>query len=434
MNKMTEDQLVQQTTSDYLHDELDWNVAYAYNEETFGPDGTLGRANDKEIVLTRYLKEALIKLNPNLPPLAYQDAIRQIVEYSSTQTVLQINQDKYKLIKEGVQVQFRNDAGELVKHRLKVFDFENPEDNHFLAVRELWVKGTLYRRRPDIMGFVNGIPLLFVELKNVHKDIQTAYEKNLSDYKDTIPHIFHHNAIIMLANGVGAKIGSYSSKYEHFHEWKRLEEEEPGIVDMETLLKGICNKHNLLDIFENFILFDESTGQTAKIIAKNHQYLGVNRAIDSVRQRKQRDGKLGVFWHTQGAGKSYSIAFFTRKIHRKLGANFTFLVCTDRNDLDNQIYKTFSGCGLVDNDKDPCRPQKGTHLQQLLSQHKAYVFTLIHLLIGSTSLPMLRSCPERSAGRKWFEADPASEAHDDPPCIPHRRARTAEELFRLSSR
>lgn len=377
MNKMTEDQLVQQTTSDYLHDELGWNVAYAYNEEIFGPDGTLGRANNKEIVLTRYLKEALIKLNPNLPPLAYQDAIRQIVEYSSTQTVLQINQDKYKLIKEGVQVQFRNDAGELVKHRLKVFDFDNPEENHFLAVRELWVKGTLYRRRPDIMGFVNGIPLLFVELKNVHKDIQTAYEKNLSDYKDTIPHIFHHNAIIMLANGVGAKIGSYSSKYEHFHEWKRLEEEEPGIVDMETLLKGICNKHNLLDIFENFILFDESTGQTAKIIAKNHQYLGVNRAIDSVRQRKQHDGKLGVFWHTQGAGKSYSIAFFTRKIHRKLGANFTFLVCTDRNDLDNQIYKTFSGCGLVDNDKDPCRPEKGTHLQQLLSQHKAYVFTLI---------------------------------------------------------
>jgi type I restriction enzyme R subunit len=377
MNKMTEDMLVQQTTADYLHDKLGWDVVYAYNEETFGLYGTLGRKNDGEVVLIRYLKAALVKFNPDLPQQAYEDAVRQIVEYPATQSVLQINQDKYGLLKDGVLVQFRDENGELIKKRLKVFDFEHPEENHFLAVRELWIKGTLYRRRADIMGYVNGIPLLFIELKNVHKDIRAAYEKNLSDYKDTVPHLFHHNAIIVLANGVNAKIGSLSSIYKHFHEWKRLDEAELGVVDMETLLKGICDKRNFLDIFENFILFDDSTGKLMKILAQNQQFLGVNQAINSVCERRERQGKLGVFWHTQGAGKSYSIAFFTRKIYRKLGGNFTFLVCTDRDDLDNQIYKTFAGCRLVDNDKEPCRPKDGEHLQQMLGEHKAYIFTLI---------------------------------------------------------
>jgi type I restriction enzyme R subunit len=377
MNKMTEDTLVQQTASDYLQDKLGWEAVYTYNEETLGLYGTLGRKNDGEVVLTRYLKAALVKFNKDLPQQAYEDAVRQIVEYPATQSVLQINQDKYALFKDGVLVQFRDENGELIKRRLKVFDFEHPEENHFLAVRELWVKGALYRRRTDIMGFVNGIPLLFIELKNVHKNLQAAYEKNLSDYRDTVPHLFHHNAIIVLANGVEAKLGSYSSRYKHFLEWKRLEETEQGVVDMETLLKGICDKHNFMDMFENFIVFDDSTGKLVKILARNHQFLGVNRAIKSVIERKVRKGKLGIFWHTQGAGKSYSMVFFTRKIHRKLGGNFTFLVCTDRDDLDSQIYKTFAGCKLVDNDKDPCRAESGDHLQQMLGEHKAYVFTLI---------------------------------------------------------
>lgn len=323
--KYNEDTLVQQTTANYLHDELGWDSVYAYNTEVLGQNGTLGRTSEKQVVLTRYLKEALEKFNPELPSSAYQDAISQIIDYSVIQSVLQTNQDKYRMLKEGVQVQFRNDKGELIKKRLKIFDFDNPKENHFLAVRELWIKGSIYRRRPDIIGFVNGIPLLFVELKNVHKDIRKAYEENFSDYKDTVPHLFHHNAIVMIGNGIQSKIGSYSSKYEYFHEWKRLEEEDEGSVDMETMLKGICSKDNFMDIFENFILFDESSGKLSKIIAKNHQYLGVNRAINSVRNRKQLEGKLGVFWHTQGAGKSYSMAFFTQKIHRKLGGNFTFL-------------------------------------------------------------------------------------------------------------
>jgi type I restriction enzyme, R subunit len=377
MSRYTEDTLVQQTTAAYLETQLGWESVYAYNEETFGADGTLGRASDREVVLTRYLRAALEKFNPGLPESAYQEAIRQITEISAAQTMLATNREKYDLLKDGVQVSFRNAAGELKKERLRIFDFDQPKENHFLCVRELWVRGNLYHRRADIVCFVNGLPLIFMELKNVHHDIRAAYEKNFADYKDTIPHLFHHNAIIVLGNGTDAKLGSLSSKFGHFHEWKRLDESEPGVVDMETLLKGVCDKTNFMDLFENFIVFDDSTGATHKIVAHNHQFLGVNRAMQAVRDRKTRQGKLGVFWHTQGSGKSYSMVFFTRKVHRKLGGNFTFLICTDRDDLDKQIYKTFAGCGLVDNDKDPCRASSANHLKELLGQHKSYVFSLI---------------------------------------------------------
>ena len=254
-----------------------------------------------------------------------------------------------------MQVTFRDEKGERARDRLQVFDFKEPENNHFFCVRELWVRGDLYRRRPDIVGFVNGLPLLFIECKNIHTDLKTAYEKNYSDYRDTIPHILDHNAIVMFGNGQKAKIGSITSKWGHFHEWKRLAEEDPGVVDMETLLKGVCNERNFMDLLENFILFDDSSGEPKKILARNHQFLGVNRTIEAVRDRNARQGRLGVFWHTQGAGKSYSMVMFTRKVHRKLGGNFTFLVLTYRDDLDTQIYKTFAGCGVVDHDRDPCR-------------------------------------------------------------------------------
>lgn len=377
MSSFNEDTLVQQTTANYLHDELKWDSVYAYNQETFGPDGMLGRLSDREVVLNRYLRQKLEELNPGLPAEAYNVAVRQIVEYSAAQTMLATNREKYTLLKDGVQVTYRNAKGELKKERLQVFNYKEPEKNHFLCVRELWVRGELYRRRADIVGFVNGIPLLFMELKNVSKDIRAAYEKNLADYKDTVPHLFHHNAFIVLANGVDAKIGSVSSRFEHFHEWKRLEEDEAGAVNMETLLKGICDKRNFLDLFENFIVFDDSPGKAVKILARNHQYLGANRAVKAVEERQERQGKLGVFWHTQGSGKSYSMVFFTRKVHRILGGNFTFVICTDREDLDTQIYKTFAGCGLADNDRDPCRASSGDHLEELLSEHKAYIFTLI---------------------------------------------------------
>ncbi|WP_252090761.1 type I restriction endonuclease subunit R [Pseudomonas sp. MWU13-3659] len=377
MNAMTEDHLAQETTANYLLHDLQWDESIYAMQEVLGKEGTLGRTSETEVVLNRYLGQKLIDLNPGLPMEAYEDALRIVNEYSSSSVLLATNREKDNLHKNGVEVSFRNEKGERVKKRLRLFDFDDSSKNHFLVVRELWVKGDLYRRRADIVCFVNGIPLVFMELKNVHKDIKAAYEKNFADYKDTIPHLFHHNAFIVLGNGVDAKVGSVSSKFEHFNDWKRLHEDSPGVVDMETLLKGTCSKANLMDIFENYILFDESSGKLVKIVARNHQFLGVNRAIGAVKDRKALAGKLGVFWHTQGSGKSYSIVFFARKVHRKLGGNYTFVVLTDRDDLDTQIYKTFGGCGVVDNDRDPCRATSGEHLQELLGQHKAFVFSLI---------------------------------------------------------
>ncbi|MGV8174503.1 MAG: type I restriction endonuclease subunit R [Methanothrix sp.] len=376
LGSYTEDTLVQQTTADYLQ-RLGWQSAYAYNDEDFGPGSLLGRGSDREVVLIRTLRTKLEEFNPGLPAAAYEEAVRQITATTSTQTLAAANREKYDLIREGVPVAFRDDKSELVRRRLRLFDFAEPASNHFLCVRELWVQGDLYRRRADIVGFVNGLPLLFVECKNIHKNLKTAFERNFSDYLDTIPHLFHHNVIVMFGNGEKAKIGTITSRWEHFHEWKRLAEEEPGAVDMETLFKGICEKKNFMDLLENFILFDESRGEPKKILARNHQFLGVNKAVEKIGERKAREGKLGVFWHTQGAGKSYSMVMFTRKVHRKLGGNFTFLVLTDREDLDTQLYKTFAGCGVVDNDIEPCRASSGEHLGRLLSEHKAYIFSLI---------------------------------------------------------
>ena len=374
---LNEESLVQETTADYLIDALFWDEnIYAMNED-LGFEGTLGRKFETEVILTRYLGEALIRLNPGLPDAAYQDALRQVTDVPVTRGAIQINREKYELIKAGVQVQYRDDKNTLIRGRLRLIDWNDPANNHFLCVREMWIKGDLYRRRADIIGFVNGLPFLFIECKTLHKDIRRAYDDNLSDYKDTIPHLFHYNAFIVLGNGVDAKIGSLSSQWEHFHEWKRLRESELGVVKMETLLKGVCSKQNFLDLYENFILFDETPNGLIKVMARNHQFLGVNQAIEATKNRKALEGKLGVFWHTQGSGKSYSMVFYTRKIRRKIGGKFTFVICTDRTDLDGQIYKTFAGCGLVDNDQDPCRPASSRDLKVLLSQQKAFVFTLI---------------------------------------------------------
>ena len=374
----SEDTLVQQTMAEYLEQELGWRSVYAYHREDFGPDSLLGRNSDKEVVLTRILRQKLAELNPGLPEEAYDDAVNQVTSTVVSQSLAPTNREKHNLIRDGIQVKYRNDEGQQVQQHLRVLDFTQADNNDFLCVRELWVRGSLYRRRADIVGFINGLPLLFVECKNIHHNLKTAYESNYADYLDTIPHLFHFNAIVMFGNGEQAKIGTITSKWEHFHQWKRLAEQDPGVVEMETLLKGVCDKGNLIDIVENFILFDESSGQAVKILARNHQFLGVNLALQSVRDRKQRNGKLGVFWHTQGAGKSYSMLLLARKVHRKLGGNFTFLVLTDRLDLDSQIYKTFAGCGMVDHDRDPCRAADGDDLKRLLSQQKSCVFSLIH--------------------------------------------------------
>lgn len=377
----SEDGLVETATQQLL-EELGWEVKYAWKQETFGPSGLLGRENKSEVILKRYLLASLKALNPDLPETVYLQAIEQIEQKSADKTLSRINKEKYALLKEGVPVSFTNTAGELEKRKLRIFDFENYSNNHFLAIRQFEVVGELYNRRPDIIGFVNGIPLLFFELKAHHTDLRNAYTDNITDYKDTIGHIFHCNAFIILSNGTDAKVGTVTSPFKFFLEWKRITEEEEGIVSLDTMLRGTCSKENLMDIFENFLLCDDSGGDVVKIMAKNHQFIGVNKVINQAKDIEDLKGKLGVFWHTQGSGKSYSIVFICQKIHRKFGGSYTFLIVLDRSELERQIYDTFTGIGAVTSKEVIAGSKAGLtgreHLRELLKENHRYVFTLIH--------------------------------------------------------
>lgn len=371
----SEDALVEAATQEALL-ELGWQVQYAWKQETFGENGLLGRENKSEVILKRFLLAALKKLNPDLPDTAYQQAIEEIAQKSADKSLVQINKEKYVLFKEGVPVAFTNAEGELKKPKLRVFDFDQYENNHFLAVRQMEVIGELYNRRPDVIGFVNGIPLVFFELKGHHTDLRNAYTDNITDYKDAIPHVFHSNAFILLSNGTDAKVGTVTSPYKFFLEWKRITEEEEGIVNLDTMLRGVCSRPNLMDIFENFLLFDDSGGEIVKIMAKNHQYIGVNKVLDQAQSIEELKGKLGVFWHTQGSGKSYSIVFICQKMHRKFGGSYTFLIVADRSELERQLYDTFTGVGA--NTSKEVVAKNREHLRELLKDNHRYVFTLIH--------------------------------------------------------
>ena len=379
MNEYCENVMVQGAAADCLRDDLGWDVVHAYNAEKLGPSGTLGRSSYREVVLLRELKEALKRLNPWLNTKQTEEAVQKLTSYVSTASPLQINEEKYFLIRDGVSVTVRTPNGRTSERVARVLDISEPDNNHFLAVQELWIQGPMYKRRTDIVGFVNGLPLVFMEFKRHDVDVQDAYERNYTDYQDTIPELFHYNAMVMLSNGGQAKIGTLGSKYEFFHEWKRLKEDEQGLVDLHTVLLGVCRKENFLDLFENFILFDHSGGRTAKILARNHQYLGVNEAVTAYENRELREGKLGVFWHTQGSGKSYSMVFLAQKIRRKFAGSPTIVVLTDREELNSQISDTFENCGLLG-----AAPAKqfiatsGSDLVAKLKGNPSFIFSLIH--------------------------------------------------------
>ena len=436
----SEDRLVQRTFAEHLRDELGWESVYAWNQETFGPAGTLGRSSEQEVVIVRDLRAAMVRLNPGLPNEAVEQALAKLTGYDYSRSLLQHNQEHYKYIRDGVPVSFREE-GQQRDVRAKVIDFENGKtaagepSNRFLVVRELKVQGLRvphYNRRADLVCYVNGLPLVFIECKAVHKNIRRGFDENLTDYmtEQVIPHAFHHNAFLVVSNGDKARYSSITGKWEHFVEWKRNSEKEKARVDAEALLDGMLRPDRLLDIVESFVLFDESrAGGTRKIVARNHQVLGVNNALASVVHQEELKrqfpegerlryvvpkvlsdklvdtpdgllieipdgvkadkthqlplverahpdlGRLGVFWHTQGSGKSYSMAFFAEKVRRKVPGSFTFVVMTDRDDLDDQIFRTFVGVGSAD--ENTPRAASGKGLEKLLKENHRFIFTLI---------------------------------------------------------
>ena len=374
----SEDQLIQKSAADLLENELGWTSVMAWDAEVLGEAGTLGRKSYHDVLLVRHFCKALKTLNPWMTEKQLAEAVERMTERMSSQSLMQINEQKYQYIKDGIPVTRTKPNGETEEVKAKVIDFATPQKNEFLCVRELWVYGALYRRRADIVGFVNGIPLLFMELKNHDVEVVDAFNKNYRDYLDTIPQLFHHNAFIMFSNGLEARVGTIDSKWEFFHEWKRLNEMEAGSIELPTMLRGICKKENFLDLLENFILYDHSDGRTVKIMARNHQYLGVKQAVEMYRNREYVNGKLGVFWHTQGSGKSYSMLFLSQKILRKFSSSPTIVVLTDRDELNKQISDTFENCGMLGNVKaSKFIAQSGEDLITKLKGNPRFIFSLI---------------------------------------------------------
>jgi type I restriction enzyme R subunit len=309
----SEDRLVQRTFADHLRDRLEWDSVYAYNSETFGPDGTLGRASEREVVLLRDLRPALVRLNPGMPDIAREQAIEKLTNTDLSRSLIQHNRDCYAFLRDGVPVEWRTELGEMRRERARLIDFRNPESNRFLAVRELKIQGVRvphYNRRADLVCFVNGLPLVFIELKAVYRNIRAGFDNNLTDYLDehSIVQAFHHNAFLVVSNGDQARYGSITSRWEHFVEWKRNSEADKARLDAEALLDGMLAKDRLLDIVENFILFDDSrAGGTRKIVARNHQVLGVNNAVASVLRQEARKRDLGMLVQVKLVGSSLTI-------------------------------------------------------------------------------------------------------------------------------
>lgn len=374
MHNYSESTLIEQPTIALLAT-LGYETATMFGEK-FGKQGTLGRETSAEVVLVPRLRAALQRLNPGIAHEAIESAIEKLTRDRSILSPANANREVYRLLKDGVRVSSRDEGGEETSETVRVIDWNIPSNNDFFLASQFWISGEMYKRRADLVGFVNGLPLILIELKATHQRLENAYRDNLRDYKDTIPQLFWYNAFIILSNGQQSKIGSMTAGWEHFFEWKKISNEhEEGVISLETMIRGTCEKSRLLDLVENFTLFSDAGGALVKLIAKNHQYLGVNNALDAVYSLGENRGRLGVFWHTQGSGKSYSMVFFSQKVLRKIAGNWTFLIVTDRQDLDDQIYKTFQSVGAVT--EHQVQAASGEHLQQLLQADHRNIFTLI---------------------------------------------------------
>ena len=375
----TEEQLVEKPAIE-LFKTLGWQTLPA-SDETFGPRGSLGRDNKGEVLLLPRLRAALEKLNPGTPPAAIAAAIDELSRDRSAMSLAAASREVYQLLKDGIRLSLPDgESGGQKIERLRAIDWAEPEKNDFLLVSQLSITGNLYTCRPDLVGFVNGLPWIIIELKKPGVPARAAFAENLTHYKEQIPALFVYSALLIASNGSESRVGSLTADWERFFEWKRIESEnEPRRVSLEVLLRGTCDRRRLLDLVENFTLFSEHKAGLVKILGQNHQFLGVNNAIAAMLVARQMGhGRGGVFWQTQGSGKSFSMVFFAQKVQRQLPGNWTFVVVTDRLDLDDQIAKTFKAAGAVaEAEAENCHAASGAHLRQLLAGNHRYVFTLV---------------------------------------------------------
>lgn len=339
---------------------IDWLEELGYDYE-FGPDLAPGgsfmeRDSFREVILEKRLKRSIRRINPTISDKTIDEAVSQII--GVTHPSLEIaNKETYKLLTEGVRLKVRNESGEDRGEIVKIFDFGNPLNNEFLVVNQFVIQGIDKISRTDVVVFINGIPVVIFELKsptNESGTVRSAFNQ-LQDYKKDIPDIFKYNQVLVVSDLMDARHGTISSSWEWFSKWRGIESEDEkheNELPLEILVKGIFHKTRLLDIVENFIVFEaDSENDAAKFTKKMclyHQYFGVNKAITETLRATglKGDKKIGVFWHTQGSGKSISMVFYVNKAKRLEALQSpTFVVLTDRNDLDNQFYKVFLRTG-----------------------------------------------------------------------------------------
>ena len=391
--RYTEAELVENPSLDLLA-ELGWTVIDAY-AETLGPAGTLGRDSIHEAVLTHRLRDALHFLNPLVPDDLIEEALLSITKDRSAMDRTRASREIHTLLRDGYRVEWRTDDGESHFANVRYIDFNDSLKNDWLAASQVWIAGDLHRRRADSILFVNGIPLVLAEFKEPNRPVKAAYDENLSDYYDTIPQLFWPNGFVILSNGSEAKVGATYAPWGFFGDWKIIDAEGTrGVVALETAIRGTCAHDRLLDLIENFVAYLERPGGLVKSFARNHQVLGVNSSIENlVRIRAAGDKRLGVFWHTQGSGKSLSMLWFTQKVLRRLPGSWTFVMVTDRIELDNQLHGEFADAGVISKEAR-VHAEDSTHLRELLQADHRYVFTLIQKFRidkagGETQMPVL---------------------------------------------
>ena len=362
-----------------------------------------------QVILTQRLRDALAQLNPALPADALEDAFRQLTRPEGAD-LIQHNRAVHRLLVNGVTVEYRTPAGDIRGAQAQAIDFDHPEGNDWLAVNQFSVVESKHSRRPDVVLFVNGLPLAVLELKNATDEdatIWTAFQQ-LQTYQAEIPSLFAPNAVLIVSDGVEARVGTLTAGREWFKPWRTIAGEtlaDPYLPELQVMIEGLCAPQRFLDLVRDFLVFeDDGSGRIVKKMAGYHQFHAVQVAVGETlraaeRQRvgypadeergryeagrkpggKPGDRRVGVVWHTQGSGKSLTMAFYAGRIIREPAmANPTIVVLTDRNDLDDQLFGTFSRCQDLLR-QPPVQAESRAHLRALLAVAAGgVVFTTIH--------------------------------------------------------
>ncbi len=388
---------IEQIALDILNEDLGYTVLYGPDitgSSPFGGSGDGGFERDyNEVVLQQRLKNAIETINPNIPADAKEDAFKKALR-TTTISLFENNQAFHQMLTEGIDVKYRlpspnAEGAGMRSDKVWLIDFANPENNEFIAINQFTVIENHNNKRPDIVLFVNGLPLVVIELKNAideNADVKAAFNQ-IQTYKQLIPSLFTYNAFLIVSDGWFAKGGTLSSDYSRFMEWKTAD--GVNIVDtqtqpeMEPMIKGLLNKKTLLDVIRHFIVYEKTKEKTIKKIAAYHQYYAVNKAIAktieaTTSNEEDIKGRAGVVWHTQGSGKSLSMVFYSGKlVLTEQMNNPTIVVLTDRNDLDQQLFETFGNCEQLIRQKPKQAENRDDLKDKLAVASGGVVFTTI---------------------------------------------------------